>query len=61
MRESAGRRLLFASLFALAAGALVAVWNPVDHVKADLHADTQGFRLSLEIAAQAIEDCIRNT
>ena len=61
MRESAGRRFVFASLFALAAGALVAVWNPVDHVKADLHADTQSIRFSLQVAAQAIEDCIRTT
>ncbi|HVJ01653.1 MAG TPA: hypothetical protein VM662_05680 [Sphingomonas sp.] len=55
MRESAGRRFLFATLLALAAGALVAFWNPVDHLKADLRADTDGIRLSLELAAHAIE------
>lgn len=59
MRESAGRRFFFAILFALAAGALVALWNPIDHVKADLHADAKGIRLSLEVAADAIEQCIR--
>lgn len=56
MRESAGRRLIFAALFALLAGALVALWNPMDHVKADLRADANGIRLSLELAAQAIEN-----
>jgi hypothetical protein len=59
MRESAGRRFVFAAFFALAAGVLVAVWNPVDHVKADLRADTRGISLSLEVAAEAFRDCIR--
>ncbi len=55
MRESAGKRVAFAALFALLAGAFVALWNPMDHVKADLRADTQGLRISLEIAAHALE------
>lgn len=55
MRESAGRRLTFAILFALAAGLLVHFYNPVDHFRADLHADAGGLKLSLEIAANAIE------
>lgn len=55
MRESAGKRLAIATLFALLAGVAVALWNPMDHVKADLRADTQGLSISLEIAAHAIE------
>jgi hypothetical protein len=56
MRESAGRRLLFAMLLALAAGVLVHFYNPVDHIRADLHADAHGVKLSLEIAAHALEE-----
>lgn len=55
MRESAGHRLVFAMLFALAAGLLVHFYNPVDHLRADLRADTSGVKLSLEIAAHAVE------
>ena len=55
MRESAGRRLVFAMLFAFAAGVLVHFYNPMDHVRADLRADTSGVKFSLEIAAHAIE------
>lgn len=55
MRESAGHRLVFAILFALAAGLLVHFYNPVDHLRADLRADTSGVRLTLEIAADAVE------
>jgi len=55
MRESAGRRLVFAFLFALAAGVLVHFYNPMDHIRADLRADAGGFKFSLEIAARAIE------
>ena len=58
-RESAGRRFLIATLFALAAGALVADWTPIDHLKADLRAAAHGIRLSLEVAAEAINDCVR--
>jgi hypothetical protein len=59
VRESTGRRWAFAFFFALAGGALVALGNPMDHVKADLRADAQGLKLSLEIAADAIESCAR--
>lgn len=55
MRESAGRRLTFAILFALAAGLLVHFYNPVDHIRADLRADAGGLKLSLEIAVRAVE------
>ena len=59
MRESAGRRLAWSALFALAAGAAVALWNPMDHLKADLRADARGVTLSLELAAHAVEACVR--
>jgi len=59
MRESAGRRLVFAMLFAFAAGALVHFYNPVDHMRADLRADTGGVKFSFEIAAHAIEACVK--
>ena len=55
MRESAGRRLVFAMLLALSAGVLVHFYNPMDHVRADLRADTTGVKFSLEIAAHAVE------
>ena len=55
MRESAEQRLVFAILVALAAGLLVLFYNPVDHLRADLRADTSGVKLSLEIAAHAVE------
>lgn len=52
MRDSAvKRRLAFALLFAALAGLIVAFWNPVDHVKADLRADTHGLKHSLKLAA----------
>lgn len=50
MRYSAGRRLAYALIFAILAGLAVAIWNPVDHVKADLRADTHGLRHSLHVA-----------
>ena len=53
MRESAARRLLFATLFAFVAGTLVYFYNPVDHLKADLRADASGFAVSLEVASHA--------
>jgi hypothetical protein len=42
-------------LFAFAAGALVHFYNPMDHFRADLRADTGGVRFTLEIAAHAVE------
>lgn len=59
MRDSAGRRLAFALLFALAAGTLVYFYNPVDHIRADLRADSGGVRLSFEIMANAVEACVK--
>ena len=59
MRESAGRRLIFATLFALVAGLMVHLYNPMDHMRADLRADAGGVKLSFEIAAHAIEACAR--
>jgi hypothetical protein len=54
MRETAGRRLGFALLFALIAGVLVHFYNPFDHLRADLQADGRGMKLSLEISVQAV-------
>ncbi|WP_010544951.1 hypothetical protein [Sphingomonas elodea] len=50
MRESPIKRLVYAAFFSLLAGVLVAAYNPVDHVKADLRADTSGVRTSLHLA-----------
>lgn len=58
MQDSVARRYLVSAIFALLAGALVAVWNPMDHVKADLRADTSGLRVSLEMAEHAFEGCL---
>ncbi|MBN8813187.1 MULTISPECIES: hypothetical protein [Sphingomonas] len=55
MRESAGRRLAYAVLFAVLAGFVVAFWNPIDHLKADLRADGQGFKFSIELATHLFE------
>ncbi|MET3723145.1 hypothetical protein [Sphingomonas trueperi] len=51
MRESPIKRLVYAAVFSLLAGVLVAAYNPVEHVKADLRADTTGVRASLHLAA----------
>jgi hypothetical protein len=51
MRGPSKQRLFYAALFALLAGALAAWANPVDHVKADLRADTHGLKHSLSLAA----------
>ncbi len=51
MRGPTKRRLFFAALFALLAGFIVAWSNPVDHVEADLRADTHGLKHSLRLAA----------
>ena len=53
MREPGGKRLVYASLFALAAAAALSFGNPMDRIKANLHADAQGFVLSLEYSARA--------
>lgn len=51
MRESPIKRLAYAAFFSLLAGVLVAAYNPVDHVKADLRADASGVQTSLHLAA----------
>ncbi len=56
MRESPIKRLVYAAFFSLLAGVLVAAYNPVDHVKADLRADTSGVRTSLHLA---VHDLLR--
>nr|WP_315381476.1 hypothetical protein [uncultured Sphingomonas sp.] len=56
MRESPIKRLVYATFFSLLAGVLVAAYNPVDHVKADLRADTSGVRTSLHLA---VHDLLR--
>ncbi|UYY78166.1 hypothetical protein [Sphingomonas sp. R1] len=50
MRESPIKRVVYAAFFSLLAGVLVAAYNPVEHVKADLRADTSGVRTSLHLA-----------
>lgn len=50
MRESPVKRLIYATIFAASAGGLVAVYNPVDHLKADIRADTSGVGSSLHLA-----------
>ncbi len=55
MRESNGRRLLFATGLAIAAGLFVALFKPADHIKADLRADAKGFVMSLEYSARLIQ------
>ncbi|AJP71562.1 hypothetical protein [Sphingomonas hengshuiensis] len=57
MQDSIARRYLTSAIFALAMGVLVAHWNPMDHVKADLRADTHGIKVSLQVAERALESC----
>lgn len=52
---AAARRLFTATVFALLAGAIVAVYNPVDHVKADLRGDAHGVKPAIEAVARTIE------
>lgn len=49
MRESPIKRLVYAAFFSLLAGVLVAAYNPVDHVKADLRADASGVPASMHL------------
>lgn len=51
MRGPTARRLLFAMVFAVVAGLIVAFANPVTHVESDLRADTHGLKHSLRLAA----------
>lgn len=52
MRESPIKRLVYATFFSLLAGVLVAAYNPVEHVKADLRADASGVPASLHLAVR---------
>ena len=49
------RRLILATLFAIAAGVFVYAANPADRIKADLRADAKGFILSLEYSAKLLK------
>jgi hypothetical protein len=49
------RRLILATLFAVAAGVFVYAANPADRIKADLRADAKGFVLSLEYSAKLLK------
>ncbi|NYT40048.1 hypothetical protein HZY97_04720 [Sphingomonas sp. R-74633] len=59
MQESAGRRLAYAVLFAVLAGLVVTFWNPIDHFKADLRADEQGFTFSIELATNLLREGVK--
>lgn len=54
MRESPIKRVAYAAFFSLLAGVLVAAYNPVEHVKADLRADSSGIRAGLHLAVHDI-------
>ncbi|WP_169804434.1 MULTISPECIES: hypothetical protein [Sphingomonas] len=56
MRESPIKRVVYAAFFSLLAGVLVAAYNPVEHVKADLRADTSGVKAGLHLA---VHDLLR--
>lgn len=49
------RRLILATLFALAAGVFVYAADPGDRIKADLRADAKGFVISLEYSAKLLK------
>ena len=53
--QSDKRRLILATLFALAAGIFVYAADPGDRIKADLRADAKGFVLSLEYSAKLLK------
>jgi hypothetical protein len=55
MRQSTPKRLISATLFALAAGLFVYVAQPQKRITADLRADAKGLVLSLEYSARMIE------
>ncbi|MDF7774440.1 hypothetical protein P1X14_04210 [Sphingomonas sp. AOB5] len=54
MHYDTRKRLAVGVLFAIAAGALVWFSNPVDRIKADVRADTNGFVLSLEYTSRLL-------
>lgn len=49
------RRLILATLFAIAAGVFVYTANPANRIKADLRADAKGFVISLEYSAKLLK------
>lgn len=51
-RSGDRRRLIFATLFALAMGLLVYTTNPADRIRAEVRADAKGFVLSLEYSVK---------
>ena len=51
--------MAFAMVFAIIAGLVVAFWNPIDHFKADLRADEQGFKFSIELATHLLKEGVR--
>jgi hypothetical protein len=53
MRARGKKLALLGMLAALAALALL--WRPINHMKAEVQADTHGVRLTLEFATQAFE------
>jgi hypothetical protein len=55
MRQSSAKRLISATLIALAAGLFVYVAQPQKRIKADLRSDAKGLILSLEYSARMIE------
>jgi hypothetical protein len=55
MRHEGRWRPAWALFFAVLAGVAVAWANPIDRIKADLRADTQGLVISFEVAANAVE------
>ncbi|WP_448664467.1 hypothetical protein ACG3SL_07265 [Sphingomonas sp. CJ20] len=57
MQQSVARRYLNAAIFALLSGIAVAMWNPMDDVKASLRSDGHGLKTSLELAIHDITEC----
>ena len=53
--STSDRRLIFATLLAIAAGLLVYAIDPANRIKADLRADARGFILSLEYSAKLLK------
>ncbi len=54
-QQSAGRRFVTGSLFALLAGFLVSLGNPVDALKSQLRHDTHQMQTDLKLAARTLE------
>lgn len=54
MRQPTAKRLISATMFALAAGLFVYVAQPQKRIRADLRSDAKGLVLSLEYSARMI-------